>query len=172
MRVFQSAVPPEVIAVSPRGIVAAGDGYGWVDRQAGDDSYRAGVAALREFIGRLPEAYPVDPARLVVVGFSQGGAAGLSLAITAPELVAGVVVLAGYLPAWARVQITPANVAGRPVFIGHGTQDTTVPLSKAVEMREALEAGGADVSYHEYPTEHKVNRQGLKDLRQWLAEHV
>jgi phospholipase/carboxylesterase len=130
------------------------------------------VAALREFVRRLPEVYPVDPARVVMVGFSQGGAVGLSLAITDPERVAAVAVLAGYLPDWARTQITPASLAGRPVFIGHGTQDTTVPLARVAIMREALEAAGADVTYHEYPTGHKVNRQGMKDLKQWLAGHV
>ncbi len=172
MRIFQAAVPPGAIAVSPRGPVAAGEGYGWVDRQVSDFSHGGGVAALREFVHGLPEVYPVDPARVVLVGFSQGGATGLSLAITDPERVAAVAVLAGYLPDWARMQITPASLAGRPIFIGHGTQDTTVPLAKATVMREALEAAGADVTYHEYPTGHKVNRQGMKDLKQWLAGHV
>jgi len=172
MRVFQPAVPPEAMAISPRGIVTAGEGYGWVDREAGDHTYAPGVAALREFVRHLPEVYPVDPGRVALVGFSQGGAMSLSLAITDPELVAGVAVLAGYLPDWARMQITPASLAGRPVFIGHGTQDTTVPLAGAARMREALEAAGADVSYHEYPTGHKVNRQGILDLKQWLAGHV
>ncbi len=172
MRIFQAAVPPGAMAVSPRGPVAAGEGYGWVDRQAGDLTHADGVAALREFVRGLPEVYPVDPARLVLVGFSQGGAMGLSLAITDPERVAAVAVLAGYLPDWTRAQITPASLAGRPVFIGHGNQDTTVPLARAAVMREALEAAGADVTYHEYPTGHKVNRQGMKDLKQWLAGHV
>jgi phospholipase/carboxylesterase len=172
MRIFQPVMPPEAIVISPRGVVAAGEGYGWVDRQAGDASYLAGVAALQAFVRHLPEVYPVNPARLVLVGFSQGGAMSLSLALAAPELVAGVAVLAGYLPARACAQITPASLAGRPIFIGHGTQDTTVPLADAGLMREALEAGGADVSYHEYPTAHKVNRQWLDDLKQWLAEHV
>jgi phospholipase/carboxylesterase len=172
MRIFQAAVPPGAMSVSPRGLVTASEGYGWVDRQAGDLSYAGGVAALREFVRRLPEAYPVDPARVVLVGFSQGGAISLSLAITDPELVAAVAVLAGYLPDWARRQITPASLAGRPVFIGHGTQDTTLPIAGAAQMREALEAAGADVTYHEYPTGHKINRQGMKDLKQWLAGHV
>jgi phospholipase/carboxylesterase len=172
MRVFQPTVPLGTVVVSPRGTVPAGDGYGWVDRQAGDASYAAGVVALRAFVRDLPATYPIDPARVVLVGFSQGGAIGLSLSIVAPELVAGVAVLSGYLPAWARAQITPAGLAGRPIFIGHGTHDTTVTVAQASAMREALEAGGADVSYHEYPTEHKVNRQGLKDLKHWLAQHV
>ena len=172
MRVFQPAVPPEAIAISPRGMVAAEEGFGWVDRRANGASYAAGVNALREFVRGLPAVYPVNPARVVLVGFSQGAAVGLSLAITTPELVSGVAVLAGYLPDWAQMQITPAGLAGRPVFIGHGTKDTTVTLAAAALMREALEAAGADVTYHEYPTEHKVNRQGLKDLKQWLAGHV
>ncbi len=172
MRIFQVAVPSGAMTVSPRGPVATGEGYGWVDRQVSDFSQSGGVAALREFVHGLPGVYPIDPARVVLVGFSQGGAMGLSLAITDPERVAAVAVLAGYLPDWARMQITPASLAGRPVFIGHGTQDTTVPLARAAAMREALEAAGADVTYHEYPTGHKVNRQGMKDLKQWLAGHV
>jgi phospholipase/carboxylesterase len=172
MRIFQQAVPAGAMAISPRGVVTAEGGFGWVDRQGGDLSYAGGVAALREFVRRLPEVYPVDPARVVMVGFSQGGAIGLSLAITDPERVAAVAVLAGYLPDWARAQITPASLAGRPMFIGHGTLDTTVPLARAAVMREALEAAGADVTYHEYPTGHKVNRQGMKDLKQWLGGHV
>jgi phospholipase/carboxylesterase len=173
MRIFEKTVPPGVAVLYPRGPVAAGEGYGWLDRQAeGEAPYRGGLAALQEFVHSLADVYPVDPARVVLVGFSQGAALSQALALTEPGLTAGVAVLAGYLPAFVREWATPGRLTGKPVFIAHGVQDEAVPVADARLACEALTRAGADVTYREYPVGHRVNQSGMHDLKQWLARHV
>jgi phospholipase/carboxylesterase len=173
MQIFSKALPEGVAAIYPRGPVAAGEGYGWFDRHDGSEApYRRGLEALQEFVAGLAVAYPVDPARLVLVGFSQGGAMSQALALAEPWLTAGLAVLAGYLPAFAREQVTPGRLTGKPVFMAHGVKDETVPVADARSACNALTLAGADVTYHEYPTGHRVNRSGMHDLKQWLSQHV
>ena len=173
MQIFHPALPPGVVAVSPRGPIVAEEGYGWLDRQAaGDLAYAAGMEALQEFVSRLPAVYPVDPARVVLMGFSQGAAMSLALMLKEPGLVAGTAALAGYLPAFARGWALPARLTGKPVFMAHGAEDTTVPLAEAASAKEVLSLAGAEVTYCEYLTGHKMNQQGMQDLKQWLAGHV
>lgn len=192
MWTFESALPKNAVIVSPRAPMELKDGgYGWFERlpspakhserservggrEVGGegDSFSQGLAALREFISRLPETYPVDPTRLYVMGFSQGAAACYSFALSDPQSVAGVIALAGFLPDPAREWIAPNCLTHKPVFISHGVQDKDVPLSQAQEAREALAITGAAISYHEYETGHKLNAQGMRDLKGWLAEVV
>lgn len=173
MRIFHRALPPGVLAVSPRGPIVAAGGYGWLDRQAaGEQAYPAGLEALQEFVSRLPAVYAADPARVVLVGFSQGAAMSAALMLKEPGLTAGLAMLAGYLPAFARGWAAPQKLAGKPVFMAHGVEDTTVPLAEAALAKDALSLAGAAVTYHEYPTGHKMNNRGMQDLKQWLAEHV
>ncbi len=182
MWTFESALPKNAVIVSPRAPMEIGNGgYGWFERLpsprgkgVGDegDSLSNGLAALREFISQLPELYPVDPARLYLMGFSQGAAACYSFALSDPQSVAGVIALAGFLPDPARERIVPNCLAHKPIFISHGIQDKDVPLSQAQEAREALAITGATISYHEYETGHKLNAQGMRDLKAWLSQTI
>ena len=81
-----------------------------------------------------------------------------------------VAALSGFLPEPARRWIAPGRLAGRRVFIAHGSNDTVVPLEDAVRAREAMLLCGAEVAYHEYDIGHKLSPQGMRDLESWLAE--
>jgi len=83
----------------------------------------------------------------------------------------GVVLLAG--AQLNRPQFRPAadSLAGLPVFIAHGSEDAIIPLAMAQQVRDIYLEAGAEVTYREYPTGHKVNSQGMKDLTAWLASH-
>ena len=61
-------------------------------------------------------------------------------------------------------------LAGLPVFIAHGSRDEIIPVSAAQHTRDAYSELGADVTYGEYSTAHKVNAQAMKDLKAWLAK--
>ncbi len=167
MAIFERALPPGVAVVSPRGPVIDDGGFGWfTDRTAGTD-FPHGLEALHEFVRRLPEAYPVDPTRIFLMGFSQGAAMCYGLMLKEPKLVAGVAALAGFLPPPAEAE--PGRLAGKPVFIAHGTEDERVPVAEARQARDVLASAGAEVTYREYPTGHKMNAQGMRDLKHWLA---
>ncbi len=121
---------------------------------------------------RLPEVYPVDASRIVLMGFSQGAAMCYALTLASPTVVAATAALAGFLPDLARQWIIPGRLDGKPIFIVHGLNDTTVPIEEAVRAREALALAGANVSYHEYAIGHKLSAQGMRDLKVWLEKSL
>jgi phospholipase/carboxylesterase len=93
-----------------------------------------------------------------------------ALTLSAPELVRGAALLAGFLPEPALAWAVPGRLAGRRVFIAHGQKDETVPVAAARHARAALTEAGAAVTYGEYPLGHKLSAQGMRDLKTWLAE--
>ncbi|MCC7358367.1 MAG: alpha/beta fold hydrolase [Anaerolineales bacterium] len=173
MSVFERLLPPGVVTLSPRAPVQMRpDSYGWFVGLDNDAGVADGLAQLRAFVEALPAAYPVDPARITLVGFSQGGAMSAALALSAPSLVRALGLLAGFVPAQAQAWATPGKLAGKPVFIAHGVADDTVPIDKARAAQVLLSGTGALVEYHEYPVGHKLNTAGMHDLQAWLAENA
>jgi phospholipase/carboxylesterase len=170
MWAFESYLPKGVAVFSPRGAIAAEGGYGWWRQDDYAATFAQGVEALRDFVTGVRESYPIDPARLVLMGFSQGAAAAIALALSAPGLVRGVALLAGFLPGPARAWATPNRLAGKHIFIAHGADDATVPVAEARSARDVLAATGAAITYGEYPAAHKMTPPGLRALRQWLIE--
>jgi phospholipase/carboxylesterase len=109
---------------------------------------------------------------LILMGFSQGAMMSNALALTHPDRIKGVVSLAGGVLQAPDLLQSSISLAGLPVLIAHGTRDETVPLSAAQQTREIYTRLGATVTYKEYDTAHKLSSQGMKDLKQWLAEHL
>jgi phospholipase/carboxylesterase len=173
MRIFEPSVPPAVVIVSPRAPVeVAADSYGWFLPDADETAFEAGLEALRSFIEELPQIYPVDPERVLLLGFSQGAAMSYAVLLSEPRLTMGVAALAGFLPKPVRRWLEPRRLADKPVFIAHGTADETLPVEQARVARDALVEAGALVEYHEYEVGHKLNAQGVRDLTQWLAAQL
>ena len=170
MWAFESYLPKEAAVFAPRGYYSAEGGYGWWLQDDYAATFERGLAALREFVIGVRESYPVDPARIALMGFSQGAAACAALLLKEPELARGVALLAGFLPGPARQWATPNRLAGKRIFIAHGIEDDTVPVEEARSARDVLAATGAQITYGEYPTAHKMNPQGLRDLKRWLVE--
>lgn len=173
MSVFDQTLPPGVVAVSPRAPFEVGPhSFGWYRRLDDGEGFRAGLAALREFVTGLPRAYPVDPERLWLLGFSQGAAMSFGLLLSDPALAAGAVGLAGFVPDFAQGWAKPGRLAGKAALILHGAQDEAVSVDQAQAARQLLIRAGAEVTYREYPVGHKLNADGTRDLKKWLAEHV
>jgi phospholipase/carboxylesterase len=172
MWAFESYLPKAAAIFSPRGFYSAEGGYGWWLHDDDAATFDTGLAALREFVIGVREVYPVDPARIVLMGFSQGAAACAALLLKEPELARGAALLAGFVPRAAHAWATPGRLAGKRIFIAHGTEDETVPIEKARTARDVLIGAGADVTYGEYPVAHKMNPQALRALRQWLIETI
>ena len=173
MSIFERTLPPEVVAVSPRApLPMDDDSFGWYSRDEDPATFAAGLEALRAFVRGVPEAYPVDPAKVLLMGFSQGAAMSYALLLSDPPLVAGVAGMAGFLPEPAEPWATPGKLAGKPVFMAHGTKDETVPIAQAQRAAELLRKAGAEVAFHEYEVGHKMNAEGMRVLKAWLAEKV
>jgi phospholipase/carboxylesterase len=172
MSIFERTLPLGVVMVSPRGPWPADDqSYGWFAHDDDDrGSFASGLAALSAFVHALPDRYPVDAGCVALVGFSQGAAISFALALSEPEAVTAVAGLAGFLPKAARDWLAPGRLAGKPIFMAHGQEDDTIPIERARQAAEALRGAGAKVNFHDYPVGHKLNADGMADLKAWLAD--
>jgi phospholipase/carboxylesterase len=176
MGIFKQTVPPGVAIIAPRAPFSLNGGYIWYQRDRGQlqperDSLWAGRDHLHKFLSDLPHHYPIDPNRMILMGFSQGAAVCNTVALTQPGQVMGVASLAGLIPEIVAETAQP-DLSGLPVFIAHGTRDETVPVAAARQTREVYARLGAQVTYGEYPTGHKLTTQGMADLKQWLAKTI
>jgi phospholipase/carboxylesterase len=132
----------------------------------------AGIRESRESVEALiarERGRGVDDARIVLAGFSQGGAIALHTGLRHPEKLAGIVALSAYLPLEGSLdaEAAPANKL-TPIFMGHGTQDPIVPLQLADASQRALRARGYDVEWHTWPMPHSVCAEEVEALAAFL----
>jgi phospholipase/carboxylesterase len=148
---------------------------GWYDvmslegaRREDDAGVRASQASVEELIAR-EMARGVPAARLVLAGFSQGGAIALQTGLRHPERLAGIMALSTYLPLAATLA-AEASAANRdvPIFMAHGRDDSLIPIERATVSREALRAAGYKIEWHDYAMEHAVCREEIEDVAAWL----
>ena len=109
--------------------------------------------------------------RIVLGGFSQGGAISLFSGPRYPEKLAGIMALSCYmlLEDVLPVERTKVNYA-TPVFLAHGNQDPVVDFRRGLEAKQLLEAGGYPVEWHPYPMPHSVCPQEVVDIANWLRK--
>ena len=109
--------------------------------------------------------------RIVLAGFSQGGAIALQTGLRQAEPLAALIVLSAYLPLAdsAQSEVTEAGRATR-IFMGHGSGDPVVTIDRAEASREALQALGCRVQWHRYAIPHSVSEEEIRDLAAFLSE--
>lgn len=112
----------------------------------------------------------VPSERIVLAGFSQGGAIAAHVALRHEVRLAGLVALSTYLVLPETLEAERCEVNHElPVFQAHGTFDPMVTLARGVGSHERLRALGYEVEWHEYPMEHQVSTPEIRDLGAWLA---
>jgi phospholipase/carboxylesterase len=111
--------------------------------------------------------------RITLAGFSQGGAIAAHVALRHPKRLAGLVCLSTYLvlPDTLPAERSPAN-RGLPIFQAHGTLDPMVTFDRGLAARERLRELGHSVDWHEYPMEHQVCLEEIRDLGRWLGARL
>ena len=135
-----------------------------------DAGIRLSQRSLEELIER-EGARGIVPRRVVLAGFSQGGAIALQTGLRYRERLAGILALSTYLPLAATLA-AERNAANSdvPIFMAHGTHDPMIPLERAERSREALERlGYAAIEWHAYPMPHSVCLQEISDIAAWLT---
>jgi phospholipase/carboxylesterase len=148
----------------------------WYDIRDLELNSRADEAGVRESIAELDALIAregergIPPSRVVLAGFSQGGAIVLTAALRREQPVAGVLALSTYLPL-ASSNAAEATPGGRstPVFMGHGTQDPMVRCAWGEASRDALRALGVPVEWRTYPMPHSVCADEVRDAGDWLT---
>lgn len=130
-------------------------------------------ALLIRFIAEALAAYGGDPARIYLVGFSQGAIMSASVALTEPELIAGTVLMSGRVSDEIGPLIAPPErLAGKPFLVVHGVADTVLPIHNGRASRALLSALPVALTYQEYPMAHEVSTQSLADVAAWLAARL
>ncbi len=150
----------------------------WYDIAAADLSTRADLVGVRESQAQLEAlidrecARGMRPERIVVAGFSQGGAIALYSGLRHAQRLAGIMALSTYLVAPDRLA-AEASGAQRavPIFMAHGTADPVVRLQWGEASRDLLEAAGYSVEWHTYPMPHSVCLEEVEAIGAWLR-HV
>ncbi|NJO07352.1 MAG: hypothetical protein HC876_18575 [Chloroflexaceae bacterium] len=120
----------------------------------------------------LPARLNADPRRMYLLGFSQGGDMALALALAAPDLVAGVAVLSGYLGTDTLPDVQPEAVRHLHMLVQHGTADAVVSVAQGQRVRNFLQGLPVALTYAEYPIDHSVHQDGFAVLRRWLTERI
>ena len=130
---------------------------------------RRAATWIDELIAREVER-GVPPGRIVLGGFSQGGALALFTGLRYPEALAGVICMSAYLPL-AETLDAEASAANRgvPIFGAHGTADPLVGVELGRRSRDRLLEAGYTVDWREYPMEHQICSEELSDIGRWLA---
>ena len=137
-------------------------------RREDEAGVRASQARIEALIAR-EKARGVAADRLVLAGFSQGGAMALHTGLRHSERLAGVMALSCFLPLADRLgaEASPAN-RDVPIFVAHGTHDPLIPLTRAVQARDTLLSLGYRVEWRQYPMPHSVCDAEVLDIADWL----
>lgn len=131
---------------------------------------RASEARIRELIAGERKS-GIEASKIVLAGFSQGGAIALQTALRYPDRLAGLMALSTYLPL-ADALAQEGSVANRniPILMCHGQFDAMLPLQLGEFSRDRLIALGHTVEWHSYPMAHEVCREEIARIGSWLAE--
>jgi phospholipase/carboxylesterase len=167
-----------VLPHAPIRPVSLNNGYemrAWYDiygLDADSPQDEAGIRQSQHEIEALIEAEKtrgIAADRIVLAGFSQGGAIALHTALRQAEPLAGALILSSWLPLKNRLQ-DEAHAANLelPIFMAHGNLDTIVPLQTAKASAQLLTAAGYPLTWHEYKMAHSVSDEEIADIHQFL----
>ncbi len=172
---------PRLVVMSLRGPLTVGpDRYAWFNFQftasgpvINADQAEQSRQMLVEFIENLPAAYDIDPERIWIGGFSQGGILSASVALTRPDKVAGFAILSGrILPEISPLSAAPEQLRTLQAFASHGLQDNILPVDHARNSRRLLTEKQVALQYREYAAGHELNDAMEHDFAQWLAQQL
>jgi phospholipase/carboxylesterase len=158
--------------------VSINNGYvmpAWYDisdaaiRREDEAGVRASQSAIEDLIAR-EKARGIRASRIVLAGFSQGGAIALQTGLRHAETLAGILALSTYVPL-AETLAAEAHAANRrlPIFMAHGTADPMIAIARARQSHDLLVRSGYAVEWHEYRMPHSVCPEEIGDIGVWLA---
>ncbi len=123
---------------------------------------------VRKYVSREIES-GVPAGRIVIAGFSQGGAIALQTGLRYTERLAGIMALSTYLPLRGSLSTDLSTHARTlPILMCHGQADNVVPMALGSMSRDVMLQNGVKVAWHEYPMQHEVSMQEIADISAWL----
>lgn len=143
------------------------------------DERRIDVAGLRESVAGIHRLIArevgrgIPAKRIVVAGFSQGGAVAYTAALTYPAALAGVIALSTYLPAPELIDAEASAANARlPIFAAHGDEDDVVAPALGLRARDFLRQRGYRPEWRTYPMAHEVCDAEIADIGRWLNQQL
>ena len=133
---------------------------------------RDSAATLKRLVEREHDR-GIDYDRIVLTGFSQGGAIAIHTAIRFPERLAGLMALSTWIPLESTIdaeviQISESQPRDLPVLIAHGSFDTVLPIIAGQHARDLMSKMGFEVQWHDYPMAHDICTKEIAEIRKWL----
>ena len=138
-----------------------------VDRHVDNEQLQESASRIHDLIDREIER-GIQSTRIIVAGFSQGGAVSFEAALSYEQPLAGIMALSTYFATVGTIKIN-AIQQSIPILICHGEHDPVVSESLGKRSRASLEKLGFDPEYHSYPIEHSVCPQEIEDIGNWIS---
>ena len=138
-----------------------------VDRHVDNEQLQESASRIHDLIDREIER-GIQSTRIIVAGFSQGGAVSFEAALSYEQPLAGIMALSTYFATVGTIKIN-AIQQSIPILICHGEHDPIVSESLGKRSRASLEKLGFDPEYHSYPIEHSVCPQEIEDIGNWIS---
>ena len=167
---------------APMRSVTVNNGYvmrAWYDIKSFTPAGRADMSGIVESARRVADCIDrelqlgVAPARVVLAGFSQGGAVALYTGLRYPDRLAGILAMSGYLPfpETLAAERSAAN-SDVPILLCHGRSDPVVPIAMGLEARRDLETHGYAPEWRDYPMQHAVCVEEIAEVARWLRQRL
>ncbi len=139
-----------------------------IDRKVDESGVLASADAVDALIER-ELARGIPSSRIIIAGFSQGGAVAYQCALRHPKPLAGLLTLSTYMA----MPVSPSNAnAQLPVMVCHGSRDPVVPEQLGQRAVASLKAMGLNPEYRSYPMEHMVCLEQIRDIGEWIRERL
>ncbi|MGL1937254.1 MAG: alpha/beta hydrolase [Fibrobacterales bacterium] len=111
--------------------------------------------------------------RIILAGFSQGGAVALHTALKYPIKLGGIIAMSTYLGVASVLNLSTSAInSGVTIYWGHGSQDPVVPLQLAKESIKTIEKGGYSVTLNQFPMEHSIHPQEISEVKQYIIRQL
>lgn len=150
-------------------------GYGWfplaAERPPTLEDIEKSADQVRAFLDAACERYPVDPRKIVIMGFSQGGVLAYDLALRDPDRFAALIALSSWLPEELdQARPTQAAHENFPTLVVHGTEDEMISVERARDSRDRLIRRQVNLTFREFEMPHGIAPDALREIVVWLEE--
>jgi phospholipase/carboxylesterase len=145
----------------------------WYDILSLDTAGRADASGVQESTAILEALIDreidrgIAADKIVIAGFSQGGAIAINTVLQSTRRLAGLMALSTYIPLPAAIDASQGH-RDMPVFMAHGSFDPMLPMQWGRASADRLVDAGFVVEWHEYPMAHAVCPDEIRDIRNWL----
>jgi len=162
---------------APQQPVTINGGYvmrAWYDVVAPDLTARQDQAGIENSASLIAELIDeqidqgISERKIILAGFSQGGAMALHIGLRSRYELAGIMALSTYLPLAEELPLQRATSKTPPIFMAHGHFDPVVPMQAGVKSKQIMESLGYKIQWQEYPMEHSVCGEEVADISAWL----